>query len=552
MTETVTTGWNLADTWEVVAEELPDAPALVHGKRRVTWAEFDHRADGIALTLLEHGAERGDKVANYLYNCPEYLEVTFAATKVSLVLVNTNYRYLEEELVYLWDNADAAAIVFHGTFTDRIEAVRNRLPKVRLWLWVDNGSGVCPAWAMAYEEAAQSASLRVVAPWERSPDDLVFIYTGGTTGMPKGVMWRQEDLYRLTDLVGDPEVPDVAMLRQRLAKPGLIGLPGCPMMHGTGFLLALSVLDAGGCVVTLPSRHLDIEELFTIIERERVERVAIVGDAFARPMLAALDAEPDRWDLSCFRTIITSGAMCSEPVKQGLVRHLPQLMIADLLGSSEAIGIGLSVSGGRGTKRTASFRLGVRAKVVTDDGRVAQPGEMGMLAIGGPTSLGYYKDAEKTAKTFLLIDGERHLIPGDFATVEMDGTVKLLGRGSVCINTGGEKVFPEEIEEVLKEHASVRDAIVVGIPHERFGETICAVVEPEPGTSIDEQELVTLVKGRLAAYKAPRHVWIVSSVGRNPNGKADYPRIQREAAARFPLGAHSSVGIPGPTSARAT
>ena len=529
-------GWNFADVWEAIADAQPDAPAQVHGAQRATWADFDGRADGLALALLDRaGLEQGDKVATYLYNCPEYMELSYAAMKVGAVPVNTNYRYREDELAYLWDNADAVAVAFHGAFADRVDGVRGRVPRVALWLWVDDGSGPCPRWAVPYEEAAAPPEARVIAPWGRSEDDLIFIYTGGTTGMPKGVMWRHDDLYRLSNIADHPDDADLDAVVGSLHRSAHAGIPACPLMHGTGFLIALSVLSAGGCNVTLDNHKLDVPGLFDAVEREGVARLGIVGDAFGRPMLAALDEHPGRWDLSCLRILISSGAMFSEPVKKGILGHLSDLLIADLLGSSEALGVGASISGGNGTKETARFRPGKGTRVVTDDGRLVEPGsgEVGMLAVGGPTSLGYYKDVDKTERTFRVVDGARYLVPGDFATLEADGSIRLLGRGSVCINTGGEKVFPEEVEEALKVHPGVADAVVVGIPDERFGQAICAVVELVDGAATDEDALVAHVKARLAGYKAPRLVWIRDSVGRSPNGKADYPGLTKEASERF-------------------
>jgi fatty-acyl-CoA synthase len=291
-------------------------------------------------------------------------------------------------------------------------------------------------------------------------------------------------------------------------------------------------LRVAGSVVLLESRSFDARECLDTITRERVFGVAIVGDAFARPMLDALTAEPDRWDLACVRLVASAGVMWSEPVKQGLLEHLPNASLSDGFASSEAFGMGGSVSSRKdGVRSTGQFTLGEGARVVDEDGRDVEPGSgvAGLVAVGGPQPLGYYKDPEKTAKTFRVIDGERYSIPGDWATVDADGTLRLLGRGSVCINTGGEKVFPEEVEEALKTHPAVRDVIVVGVPDERFGEAICAVAELGDGGAKPD-ELIAHVKARLASFKAPRHVLIVDSVGRAPNGKADYPRVRRDAA----------------------
>ncbi|MBI3256351.1 MAG: AMP-binding protein [Actinobacteria bacterium] len=523
-------GWNLADVWETIATTAPERAALVHGDRRVTWAAFDRRAAAIAATLIADGAARDDKVAIYLHNRPEYLETTFAAAKVALVPVNTNYRYLEDELVYLWDNADAVAVVFEGRFADRIDAVRARVPKVRTWLWVDDDTGTCPDWAHPYEKAAESGT-RPDPTWTRSGDDLVMIYTGGTTGIPKGVMWRHDDLFRAFNTQGDPDVADLGVVAERARRPNHpVGMPACPLMHGTGFLIALNQLNQAGTVVTLRAASFDAAELLDTVEREAVTVLAIVGDSFARPLVATLDEQPGRWDLTSLKLIMSSGVMWSAPVKQGLLRHAPDVLLADLLGSTEALGMGSSVTSGRGGASTASFELGANAIVLDDDDRpvVAGSGVVGRLAVKSITPVGYYKDPDKSARTFKEIDGERWSIPGDFATVETDGTLRLLGRGSVCINTGGEKVFPEEVEEALKTHPSVRDAIVVGVPDERFGEAICALVECHNGATTSE-DLRAHVKSRMARYKAPRHVLIVDSLHRAPNGKADYAATRNRA-----------------------
>jgi fatty-acyl-CoA synthase len=315
-------------------------------------------------------------------------------------------------------------------------------------------------------------------------------------------------------------------------------------MHGTGSFTSFQQLSLGGSIVTLTSRRFDVHELLDTIEREGVNLIAIVGDAFAKPMLAALDGQPERWDLSSLRVIVSSGVMWSEATKHGLLRHHAGMLLVDAFSSSEAIGMGQSVSGSGGTKRTGKFHLGERARVLTDDGRDVVPGsgEIGVVALKGPCPVGYYKDPDKSERTFPLIDGERYSVPGDFATVEADGTLRLLGRGSVCINTGGEKVYPEEVEEVLKEHPSVRDAVVVGVPDERFGEVICAWVESQPGAAPDEGALVAHVKGRLAGYKAPRRVLATATIGRSPAGKVDYARLRAEAVER--LGLATDRGAP--------
>ncbi|MCX7620991.1 MAG: acyl-CoA synthetase [Acidimicrobiales bacterium] len=527
--------WNYATTWEIAADNLPDSPALLQGDRVITWKEFDRRADGLARTLLDAGAEHQDKVAQYLYNCPEYLESMFACFKAGLVPVNTNYRYADDELLYLWDNADAVAVVFHGTFAERIERIRDRVPKVKTWLWVDDGSGPCPDWAVPYEQAAATPTDRVVAPWGRSDDDILMMYTGGTTGMPKGVMWRQDSLMRATTGATNAiyrEDPDYDELRKTMTMPGLRVLPGCPLMHGTGQFTSLIALSTAGSVVTLVNRHFDVEELLDTVQEKKVNMVVIVGDAFAKPMLRALEENPGRWDLSSVIAMTSSGVMWSKETKDGLLKHNPTMMLIDAFSSSEAIGLGQSVSTAGGSSGTAKFVLGENARVITDDGRDVEPGsgEIGRVAVKGFTPIGYYKDPEKSARTFVVIDGDTYSIPGDYATVEADGTLTLLGRGSVCINTGGEKVFPEEVEEVLKKHPAVLDSVVVGVPDDKFGEAITAVVEFREGESATEEELINHVKAHLAGFKAPKRVVSIDTIGRAPNGKVDYKRMKAYAA----------------------
>jgi acyl-CoA synthetase (AMP-forming)/AMP-acid ligase II len=531
------TSWNYADVWEAVADALPAATAQVQGERRISWSEMDHRADGVAQWLLSIDIGRLDKVALYLYNCPEYLEALFGALKVAAVPVNTNYRYADDELVYLWDNSDAVAVVFHGAFAGRVARVRPRLPKVRAWLWVDDGTTQCPPWAARYEDAAKSAADRVRAPWGRSPDDLIMLYTGGTTGMPKGVMWRQDDLFARTNESGFrryDESKGIAGITETLDAqgPGMALLPACPLMHGTGGFTAMECLSEGGRVVLLEGHHFDAVELFDTVEREHVNGIVIVGDPFARPMLAALDSEPGRWDLSSLLGILSSGAMWSEEVKEGLLRHRPEMALLDFFSSTEAVGLGMSMSSGASASKTAEFVLGPDVKVLGADGQPVEAGsdEVGVLALAGRNPIGYYKDEEKTASTFVVVDGVRYSVPGDYAQVRADGSLHLLGRGSASINTAGEKVFPEEVEEALKTHPTVRDAVVVGVPDSRFGEMVVAVVEPTDVGTPREEDLVAHVKSQLAAFKAPRRVRVVPSLGRSPNGKLDYRRHAEEAA----------------------
>ncbi|MCZ7537694.1 MAG: AMP-binding protein [Acidimicrobiia bacterium] len=534
-------GWTFAEIWETAAAQLSDAPFAKQGARTMSWAQADRRAEGIATHLLDRRARKQDKVAQYLYNGVEYLETFFACYKASLVPVNTNYRYTADELVYLWENADAIAVVFHGTFVDTIEPIRSRVPKVRTWIWVDDGSGKCPDWAVPYEDIVETAGAPTRTRVERSGDDLYMLYTGGTTGMPKGVMWRQEDLIVALGSGLGLSVPaeyDAGFLASAFTRRGPAGLPACPLMHGTGALTAFGTLNSGGCVVLLESRHFDPIELLDTIDREKVSSVAIVGDAFAKPILAALNAQPDRWTLDSVVGFVSSGVMWSEETKQGMLEHQPKMLLMDAFSSSEALGMGQSVSGGGATAKTARFQAGANTIVVDERGHRVEPGAptIGRLAVGGRQPIGYYKDPEKSARTFITVEGRRYSCPGDYATIEADGTIRVLGRGSVCINSGGEKIYPEEVEEVLKTHPAVADAVVVGVPHERFGEMVVGVVQPAPGAALDDHAVIEHVRGRLAAYKAPRHIVRIESIGRAPNGKVDYKRLREYALGAQPVG----------------
>jgi len=527
--------WNFADVYEAIAARIPDRPCQVQGERVVTWGRFDRRASALAVDLVTAGLQHQSKVACYLYNGVEYLEVLVAAFKAGMVPVNTNFRYGPEEIAYLFANADAEAVVFHASFGELLDGIRDRLPTVRRWYVVADDSGDGPEWATPYEPIVSSGAQLVETEWSRGGDDLLLLYTGGTTGMPKGVMWRQDDLFNVlgsggNPLIGTPPAESVVEVAERLdpdAPAPVVMIVACPLMHGTGQFSAFIAMTSGGTVISLANRRFDVEELLRTVEAHRATNIVIVGQAFAGPMLEHLDANPGRYDLSSVAVISSSGVMWSHDNKQGLLRHLPQALLFDSFGSSEAVGLGASVSVAGVAEETATFSITENNAVFTDDGRRVEPGsgEMGMVAVGGYIPVGYYKDEAKTTATFRTVEGRRWSIPGDFATVNADGTIHLLGRGSACINTGGEKVFPEEVEEALKTHPTVRDAVVVGVPDARFGETICGVVEPAEGADIDTAELRAHVTAQLAAYKAPRNVVVVDSIARAANGKVDYKRL---------------------------
>ena len=533
--------WTIADVWEAVAAAQPDQAAQIQADRVLTWGEFDARADALAAHFIAHGLSQQGKVAAFLYNGPEYLETYFAAFKGGFAPVNTNYRYGAEELFYLFDNADAEAVVFHASFTEVLERIRHRLTKVKCWVAVADPGHAAPDWAEDYDGViARVPTQRPVrATWGRSGDDLLLLYTGGTTGMPKGVMWRQDDLFQVLGAGGNaalgvPPATSIAELLARHASPEHLrttSLVCAPLMHGTGQFSAFINFINGGTVATLPSRKFDANELWNEVERLQATNVVIVGLAFSTPMLEALEASPGRWNLASVRAMSSSGSMWSLENKQGLLRHMPTAIIMDSLGSSEAVGLGASSSAAGAEAQTAAFMLGPNCVVFTEDGRRVEPGsgERGLVAVTGFLPAGYYKDEVKSAATFKMMEGIRWSVPGDWAEVNADGSLKLLGRGSVCINTGGEKVFPEEVEEALKRHATVRDAVVVGVPDARFGERICAVVEPDAGQFPTLSELSEYVRGQLAAYKAPRELVVIDTIGRAPNGKVDYKALRDHA-----------------------
>ncbi|MGH9022781.1 MAG: AMP-binding protein [Acidimicrobiia bacterium] len=541
-------GLNFASLIESVADSQPEALALAQGDRRLSWAGFDERGSRFAAGLRSIGLAEGSKVAMYLHNGNEYLEAILGAFKARATPANVNYRYVEEELAYLLEDADAEAILFTGALAERVDRVRHLVPTLKASIQVDDGHPLL-AGAVAYEELL--ASVAPLSRTERSGDDLCLLYTGGTTGRPKGVMWRQRDgfaavapmAYRFSGAT-PPERNEEAGERAGVVRgQGMtpVALPAPPLMHGTAFMTSVQALLLGGAVVTLEGRSLDSHELWRAVERERVTQVTIVGDAFARPMVRALDEAVERgrpYDLSSLRLVVSSGAMWSASVKADLARHKP-MMLVDSLSASEGVGFAISLTPPGIEPETARFVRGERTKVFTEDGREVEPGsgEVGLLAVGGPIPLGYHKDPVKTAATFRTFGGNRYSVPGDFARVDADGTIFLLGRGSGCINTAGEKVFPEEVEEVLKEHPAVADCAVVGVPDERWGEAVTAVVALEEGSSASEEELIASTKGRLAGFKSPKRVVFVDAVPRGAAGKVDYSGA-REAA-------HLPPGRPG-------
>jgi 3-oxocholest-4-en-26-oate---CoA ligase len=530
--------WNYGDILDAIdATVAPDRIALIHGDQVIRWRDFSRRTNNLARALVENGARPGDKIAFYMRNCPQYSEGIAAAFKARLTHVNVNYRYVDQELIYLLDNADAAVVVYGTEFAPRVAAIRAQLPKVRQWIEVaESSTGANDS--IDYEALAGVGDGRPLGI-QRTGDDMLFLYTGGTTGMPKGVMWRHDDLWKGTGAGGNPRIgvppsPDLDSYIRRLAtETPPVNLPLPPMMHGTGLLSAVGAMTHAGTCVTLANRSFDPDEALSAIERHRVTAATIVGDAFARPMVEALDRSPGKYGISSLRFVTSSGVMWTKEVKAGLLRHNPELTLIDGFASSEALGLGSSVMTATQTIEVASFTLGPTCKVFTEDYREVAPGsgEAGMVGVCGALPMGYYKDEAKTAKTFPVIDGVRYSIPGDWVRVEADGKLTLLGRGSNCINTAGEKVYPEEVEEALKAHATVADALVVGIPDPKWGQAITAVVQLHRGHALDERAIIDFVRDRIAAYKVPKRILAKPDLERAPNGKADYKHIREYAEA---------------------
>ena len=533
---------HFASVWETISDLIPDRPALICGDSTRNWREYDDRAARIASLLHAHGIGHDAKVGLYLHNSNEYLEAQYGIFKARGVPINVNYRYKADELVYLLDNADAEAVFYQACYAARIWEIRNRLPKVKLYVQVDDRTEALLAEAVDFERAIRDQ--RPMERIERAADETYMLYTGGTTGMPKGVMYTHGQF--ISAMMGTLasmglEVPssvdDIPAIIEaiRAADAFTVSLAACPLMHGTGMWLgSLVPLLSGGTVVTIPKLGLDPHLIWSEVQRNRCTSVTIVGDAFAKPMLDALDDAAQRgspYDLSSVEGMISSGVMWSSEVKEGLLAH-HDMRLVDAMGSTEG-GVGSSVATRAEHTQTARFQINPGVRVITDDGHDVVPGsgEMGKLATSGLVPVGYYKDPEKSAATFREIDGVRYSFPGDYATVDADGTITLLGRGSNCINTAGEKVYPEEVEEAVKRHPSVYDCLVVGLTDERFGQRVVAVASVEEREHLDEQGLIDFTRDHLAGYKLPKQVLFVEEVRRAPNGKADY-KWARTAAER--------------------
>ena len=535
---------HFATAWESVADQLPNNTALICGNRQVSWSEYDARAARLAGLLSSAGLGPDSKVGIYAHNSNEYLEAQYGIFKIRGCPVNVNYRYKADELIYLLDNADAEAVFFQGCYAARIWEIRSRLPKVKLYVQIDDNTESLLDKAVDFEDAIRTS--QPMERIERSGDDVYMLYTGGTTGMPKGVMYGHANfigalLQTLANMGVDvpqsaEELPAaVKFLSDQALSP--VTLTACPLMHGTGMWLGAMVpLLVGGTCVTIDKLGLDPHVIWQEVENHKVRNLVIVGDAFARPLLDALnDAEQSNrpYDISSVSQIVSSGVMWSTEVKQGLLEH-HDMQLVDAMGSTEG-GMGSSVTSREATSQTAKFQLNPGVKVFDDDFNEIQPGSgaIGRLATSGLVPLGYYKDPKKSAETFIEVEGTRYSFPGDFAKVEDDGSITLLGRGSNCINTAGEKVYPEEVEEAVKKHPDVQDCLVVGLADERFGQRVVALASLKEDGMLQESQLIDFTREHLAGYKLPKQVLLLDRIQRAPNGKADYKWARQTAENRL-------------------
>jgi fatty-acyl-CoA synthase len=541
--------FSLAQINEAIASAVGDREAIVTPSRRLTWRDLQSRTRRLAGRLHAAGLgchrerselapwESGqDHVALYLYNCNEYLEGMLGAFKARVAPFNVNYRYVEQELEYVLRDSHARAVIYHASFAPRLARVLERLPKMRLLLQVDDGSGepLLPG-ALEYEQALASAD-DAPPPVTSSEDDLYILYTGGTTGMPKGVLWRQHDIFFAAlggRLPGGVSVGSVDELVQRAKVGGemLRVLAAPPFMHGAAHWAAFMFLHQGGTVIVQSNpRTFDADDVWRTVERERAVSLTIVGDAFARPLIDQL--RKARYDLASLQILGSGGAILSPPLKKELLDLLPHVMIFDGFGASETGAQGSTVTAAGGDVPSA-FSMD-DSTCVLDDGlnRRLKPGEteLGWLARAGHVPLGYLGDEAKTRRTYPVVEGVRYAVPGDRAQLEPDGRIRVFGRDSVCINSGGEKIFAEEVEQALKRHPAVYDVIVTGVPDERWGQRVAAVVALTPGAKVSENELREKASEAISRYKLPKDFVFVDKVSRAPSGKPDYGWAKETAA----------------------
>ena len=529
---------NIADLAEHAIDAVPDRVALICGDEKLTYAQLEEKANRLAHYLIDRGVKKDDKVGLYCRNRIEIVIAMLGIVKAGAILVNVNFRYVEGELRYLFDNSDMVALVHERQYSERVANVLPDTPNVKTILVIEDGSdndyerygGV-----EFYSAIAQGSPDRDFG--ERSADDIYLLYTGGTTGFPKGVMWRHEDIYRVlfggTDFATGEFVENEYDLAKAAAEnPPMIRYPIPPMIHGATQSSTWMSLFAGHTTVLAPEFKAD--EVWRTIHEHKVNLLFFTGDAMARPLLDALDTDHD-YDLSSLFLLASTAALFSPSIKEKLLELLPNRVITDSIGSSETGFGGISVVT-KDAPQSGGPRVAIdhRTVVLDEEGNEVKPGSgvRGFIAKKGNIPVGYYKDEKKTAETFKTINGVRYAIPGDWALVEEDGSVTMLGRGSVSINSGGEKIYPEEVEAALKGHPDVFDALVVGVPDPRYGQHVAAVVQPRPGARPTLAELDRFVRSEIAGYKVPRSLWLVDEVKRSPAGKPDYRWAKEQTEAR--------------------
>ena len=524
---------DFASVWEMIADIVPNNDALISGDEVISWKDYDLKSSKIASALSNAGLKENSKAGLYLNNSNEYLIGQNAIFKIGGVPINVNYRYVAEELIYLLDNSDSEAVFYHACYSERIKEISGSLPNVKAWIEINDGTKSHFESALKFEEL-----LDVSDPMNRihrDPNTIYMLYTGGTTGMPKGVMYKQGEflvfLFRTLKAMGYDVPEDINNLESQINNfkennTFIKSLVGCPLMHGTGMWLgAFLPLLLGGTAITSRNLGFDPDQLWAQVEKTSTTNIVIVGDAFAKPMLDALDRAKEAnkpYDLNSVKVIISSGVMWSEEIKKGLLEH-HDMQLMDTMGSTEG-GMGSSVSTRDNPPKTAKFSINPGVIIIADDGEILQPGseKIGLIGTSGLVPVGYYKDEKKSAETFREVEGVRYSFPGDYAKLEEDGTITLLGRGSNCINSAGEKIYPEEVEEAIKRNKEVFDCLVVGVEDEKFGQKVVAVVSLEENIEIDQNSLIDNTRSFIASYKLPKKIIFVSNVERAPNGKANY------------------------------
>ena len=529
---------HLATIWEHISDLVPNELACISGDEKKTWSEYEKTSARIASFLNKRGVKKDTKVGLYLFNCSEYLTSQFAIMKVMGVPINVNYRYQSDELVYLFDNSDSEVVFFHESYSDQVKQVYKKLPGVKTWIQIGGVKDTEIDGCFSYEEIISSNDPmeRIV----RDEDNIYMIYTGGTTGMPKGVMYNHGEFsvamygglksqgYEVPDMRFRKNIKDLKEIIIKKSKSNDLTrcLIACPLMHGTGmFLGGFMTHCLGGSIITIPEIGLNPEKILSEISTTGANNLVIVGDAFAKPLLRELDAGKEKaepYDISSLNIIISSGVIWSAEVKQGILEH-HDVKLFDSMGSSEG-GMASSVSSRKKSVKTAKFKINPDVIVLGDDGAIVEPGSgiRGLVGTSGMVPQGYYKDPVKSAQTFKEVHGKRYSFPGDYALVEEDGSITLLGRGSNCINSAGEKIYPEEVEEALKLNINIDDVLVVGVDDEKFGQKVVAVASFNDGMGIEEHALREETKKHLSSYKVPKNIKFVDKVNRAPNGKADY------------------------------